>query len=140
MMTLQLLSFAVRVVVNAVLFAFPLRCAAQSPDENSSSQGSGTSASAIAALGTIIGYIGSETVDEEIFERLLWPERFYNSGSPLTLLKIAIFLPMGGPLHAAAIHSLISLRKNNLYRGALQGNMLGTPFYKIGRASCRERV
>ena len=87
------------------------------------------SAAVIGALGSIIGYLGSEVVEEEIFERLLWPERFYNTFSLATLLKFAFYFPMGGPLHAAAIHALNAFRKNNLYRGALHGHMLGTPFY-----------
>lgn len=112
---------------SAVAFlSLSLLCAAQSNDATSSHP---ASAAAIAALGTIIGYIGSEVVDEEIFERLLWPERFYNNSSLPALLKFVVFFPMGGPLHSAAIRSLMSLRANNLYRGALQGDMLGTSFY-----------
>ena len=118
------LPFANRAAIIAIS-TFPLFSTAQGDSSSSSS----ASATVIAALGTIVGYIGSEVVDEEIFERLLWPERFYNNASPLNLLKMAVFFPMGGPLHSAAIHALMSFRKNNLHRGILQGNMLGTPFY-----------
>ena len=117
--------FAVQSIVVA-LSAVPSPCSAQNNDSTSSSS---TSPAAIAALGTIIGYIGSEVVDEEIFERLLWPERFYNNASLRTLLEFAVFFPMGGPLHSAAIHALISLRKSKTYLGARQGHMLDTPFY-----------
>jgi hypothetical protein len=113
-------------------FPFFLACFAQ---DNGSSSSSGTSAAVIAALGTILGYLGSEAVDESIFERLLWPERFYNTASPLALLKIALCLPMGGPLHTAAIHTLKSFHEHNLYRGARKGDMLGSPFYNDLKAT-----
>ena len=30
------------------------------------------------ALGSIIGYLGAEIAEANIFDRLLWPQRFYN--------------------------------------------------------------
>lgn len=83
----------------------------------------------IGALGSIIGYLGAEAATESFFERLLWPERFYNDVSPYVLLRLALFLPMAGPLHGAALESLDTFRKNGLYLGLRRGNMLGTTFF-----------
>lgn len=82
------------------------------------------------ALGSVIGYVGAEVAEPEVFERLLWPQRFYNYLSPSTMLTTALTMPMGGPMHRAALETLDSFRKNGLYRGRCRGNMLGTAFYE----------
>lgn len=82
------------------------------------------------ALGAILGYVGAEAADAVLFERLLWPERFYNdSHNPSTLLKAALFLSMGGPMHAAALKTLEKMGKQGLYLGNGRGNLLGTAFF-----------
>ncbi|KAH8686528.1 hypothetical protein BGZ61DRAFT_479633 [Ilyonectria robusta] len=83
----------------------------------------------IGALGSIIGYLGAEAATESFFERLLWPERFYNDTHPYVLFILSICLPMAGPLHGAALESLDTFRKNGLYLGMRRGNMLGTTFF-----------
>ncbi|KAH6973136.1 hypothetical protein BKA56DRAFT_676921 [Ilyonectria sp. MPI-CAGE-AT-0026] len=83
----------------------------------------------IGALGSIIGYLGAEAATESFFERLLWPERFYNDTHPYALFVLSICLPMAGPLHGAALESLDTFRKNGLYLGMRRGNMLGTTFF-----------
>jgi hypothetical protein len=86
--------------------------------------------SAIAgALGSIIGYLGSEVAEPSVFERLLWPERFYNIVSCRNCVEMALFMPLGGPVHRAALSTLDIFRKKGLYEGAMQGHMLGTAFY-----------
>ena len=81
------------------------------------------------ALGAIIGYVGAEVVEVSTFERLLWPQRFYNHVTPGTLFLIVIASPSGGPLHKAALHTLDVFRSKGLYRGVQQGHMLGTAFF-----------
>lgn len=85
----------------------------------------------INALGSLLGYIGAEVVTPSIFERLLWPQRFYN-GYPSrlsTLGRIAFLMPMGGPLHKAALTTLDTLLTSGLFRGSGLGHMLGSPFF-----------
>lgn len=81
------------------------------------------------ALGSVIGYVGAEVAESTIFDRLLWPERFYNYASSRTLFLSALVMPMGGPLHKAALETLDAFRENGLYRGAKRGHMLGTAFF-----------
>jgi hypothetical protein len=62
--------------------------------------------SILSALGTLIGYIGAEAATDQVFERLLWPQRFWNGFTIYHALRVALFMPMGGPLHRAALHTL----------------------------------
>jgi hypothetical protein len=48
------------------------------------------------ALGSIIGYLGSEVAEVAIFERLLWPQRFYYNLTPKSAVGLAFTMPMGG--------------------------------------------
>ncbi|KAJ4152251.1 hypothetical protein NW754_004046 [Fusarium falciforme] len=32
----------------------------------------------VSALGAVLGYLGAEVAEESIFERILWPQRFFN--------------------------------------------------------------
>lgn len=82
-----------------------------------------------ASLGSIIGYLGAEVAEPTVFERLLWPQRFYNYCTPWTVIRMAFMLPMGGPLHKAALETLDAFRRRGLYRGTQQGHMLGTAFF-----------
>jgi hypothetical protein len=75
-----------------------------------------------AAIGSVIGYVGAEVAEEELFERLLWPQRFYNYLDLRTSLKYAFLIPMGGPLHRAALQVLDTQRtlqgkSNGAYAG-----------------------
>ncbi|KAB8276176.1 hypothetical protein BDV30DRAFT_236010 [Aspergillus minisclerotigenes] len=83
----------------------------------------------IGALGSVIGYLGAEASAESFFERLLWPQRFYNDADLFVLIRLALCLPMSGPLHGAALESLDTFRNNGLYFGMRRGDMLGTTFY-----------
>src|SRR5277367_4605913 len=82
------------------------------------------------ALGSIIGYLGAEVAEETLFERLLWPQRYYNDFNLLILFKMAFLMPMGGPLHRAALATLDLFRNKGLYLGRARGNMLGTAFMR----------
>jgi hypothetical protein len=80
------------------------------------------------ALGFVIGTLGSEVAERTLFECLLWPQRFYNDFNFFIFLKLMFLMPMGGPLHAAALETLDNLREHGLYLGRRRGNMLGTAF------------
>ncbi|KAK8042410.1 hypothetical protein PG994_012893 [Apiospora phragmitis] len=92
------------------------------------------------ALGAVLGYIGSEVAEVTTFERLLWPERFYNDASLPTILKQSLFMTMGGPLHSAALKTLDVFRTHGLYRGPGRGNLLGTAFYSDLKAQHTSRI
>ncbi|MCJ1387453.1 hypothetical protein MMC18_000296 [Xylographa bjoerkii] len=86
-------------------------------------------ASVISALGTLIGYLGAEAATVDLFERLLWPQRFYTGMTAKDTLLIGLGMPMGGPLHQAALHTLDKLYRAGLFKGPRLGNMLGTAFF-----------
>ncbi|KAH0366090.1 hypothetical protein KCU65_g5567, partial [Aureobasidium melanogenum] len=81
------------------------------------------------ALGTILGYLGAEVAEESVFERLLWPQRYYNDLNPIILLRLILLMSSGGPLHRAALETLTKFQENGLYLGETRGNMLGSAFY-----------
>lgn len=86
-------------------------------------------ASVTSALGTLIGYLGAEAATVDFFERLLWPQRFYTGVTLKNSLCIGLGIPMGGPLHQAALHTLDKCYRNGLFKGQRLGNMLGTAFF-----------
>ncbi|KAK1625385.1 hypothetical protein BDP81DRAFT_498916 [Colletotrichum phormii] len=88
------------------------------------------------ALGAVLGYLGAEVAGISLFERLLWPERFYNAVDAIALIRLALFMPMGGPLHRAALETLDKFRDHGLYKGRRRGDMLGTTFFS-DKASVR---
>lgn len=92
------------------------------------------SLAAFTALGTIVGYLGTEVGLRSIFERLLWPSRFFNDTRLPSVLGIALLMPMGGPIHKAAIEALDTFHERGLWRGLwrgrTEGNMLGSVFYQ----------
>lgn len=97
------------------------------------------------ALGAVLGYLGSEVAEVVLFERLFWPERYYNDFSFKVALQQCFLMTMGGPLHAAALKALDTFRENGLYMGTSRGDMLGTAFYadkhttySVGSADDRE--
>lgn len=89
-----------------------------------------TSSIAFGALGTLLGYVGAEVGSDAVFSRLLWPQRFYNTHHPANLLAFAVLMPMGGPMHKAAIAVLDQLIASGLNKGYCRGDMLGTTFYE----------
>lgn len=87
------------------------------------------------ALGSVVGYLGAEVAEEEVFEKLLWPQRFYNDCTAWSLVQQFFLMGMGGPMHRAALATLDDLRDHGLYLGPRRGDMLGTAFYKDSRKS-----
>ncbi|KAF2252749.1 hypothetical protein BU26DRAFT_515209 [Trematosphaeria pertusa] len=85
---------------------------------------------ALNAIGTLIGYIGTEVATDDFFDRLLWPRRSYNGFSWGHIPKVALLMPMGGPLHKAALSTLDDFYKHGLYERHQQGHMLGTSFFR----------
>ncbi|KAL9041441.1 MAG: hypothetical protein Q9180_001278 [Flavoplaca navasiana] len=90
----------------------------------------GSNAAILGALGTLIGYVGTEISVNDLFERLLWPQRHYNSPPTQALWKMAFLMPMGGPLHKAALRTLDTLHEKGLFKGSRRGHMLGTAFFR----------
>ncbi len=88
-----------------------------------------TASSATNALGTVLGYIGAEAATDEVFKRLLWPQRTYGNFSFSHIFRTALLLPTGGPLYKAALQALDCLRIHGLFQGREQGHMLGSPFF-----------
>ncbi|KAL8670782.1 MAG: hypothetical protein Q9168_004704 [Polycauliona sp. 1 TL-2023] len=87
------------------------------------------SASVTSALGTLIGYVGSEAATEDVFERLLWPQRFFNDFSWRDMIQVGLLNTMAGPMHKAALTTLDQFHQNGLFHGRSLGNMLGTAFF-----------
>lgn len=83
----------------------------------------------VGALGSVIGYLGGEVAEVTVFERLLWPQRYYNHLDFHNVLTTFALFPMGGPLHSAALKTLDKFRDNGLYSNYFQGHLLGTAFY-----------
>lgn len=92
------------------------------------------------ALGTLLGYLGAEVAEESTFERLLWPQRYYNDLSPRIFFQLVFLMPSGGPLHRAALQTLSKFQENGLYLGRARGNMLGSAFYRRLNVSCFART
>lgn len=80
-------------------------------------------------FGAVIGYIGGEAATMDWFERLLWPQRFFSGFRLASVWSVALLLPMGGPLHKAALNTLDNIYHHGLFKGAYRGHMLGTPFF-----------
>ncbi|KAK6501022.1 hypothetical protein TWF506_003777 [Arthrobotrys conoides] len=83
----------------------------------------------IGAIGAVIGYLGAEVAEPTLFDRLLWPQRYYNNASVYDVLVLLILMPMGGPLHRAALQTLDQFRENGLYWGRCRGHMLNSAFF-----------
>lgn len=89
----------------------------------------GSNATVLAALGTSIDYLGTEISVNDLFERLLWPQRYYNNPPAHSIWRIAFLIPMGGPLHKAALRTLDTFDENGMFKGSRRGHMLGTAFF-----------
>ncbi|KAL1639153.1 hypothetical protein SLS58_008240 [Diplodia intermedia] len=94
------------------------------------SAGNDTASRNLSALGTLIGYVGAEAATVHLFERLLWPQRFWNRLTFRNAVLTALFMPMGGPLHKAALQTLDEFFAHGLFKGDRQGHMLGTAFFR----------
>ncbi|CEI60178.1 hypothetical protein FVEN_g6362 [Fusarium venenatum] len=84
---------------------------------------------AISALGALLGYVGAEAATTAPFGHLLWPQRHLDHPSWQSAFMAALLMPMGGPLHKAALETFDTLHRHGLFRGAYKGHMLGTAFF-----------
>ncbi|KAF2429409.1 hypothetical protein EJ08DRAFT_278234 [Tothia fuscella] len=56
--------------------------------------------------------IGALCADGSLIERLLWPERYYNNlANGMTMLKLALLTPSGGPILSLVVASLARINK-----------------------------
>lgn len=84
---------------------------------------------AVAALSALLGYVGAEAATTTPFEHLFWPQRHLSNFSWHDALAAALLLPMGGPLHKAALSTFDTLHQHGIFKGARRGHMLGTAFF-----------
>lgn len=88
------------------------------------------SVAAFTALGTIVGYLGTEVASPSIFDRMLWSSRYFNDRSLKSFIAYVFLMPIGGPVHKAAVEALDRLVDAGLWKGYCRGDMLGTAFLK----------
>ncbi|PYH88868.1 hypothetical protein BO71DRAFT_124301, partial [Aspergillus ellipticus CBS 707.79] len=88
-----------------------------------------TLSTTLSAASTLIGYIGTEVATTSNFHRVLWPQRSYNNFSFSNAWKPALLMPLGGPLHTAALKTIDQFFTNGLFQGPDLGHMLGTAFF-----------
>ncbi|KUI55250.1 hypothetical protein VP1G_02646 [Cytospora mali] len=81
------------------------------------------------AFGSLLGYVGAEAVTTASFENLLWPQRSLSNFKASRLPWLALLMPMGGPMHKAALKVLDTIYSYGLLKGHQQGHMLGTAFF-----------
>lgn len=95
------------------------------------------SLAAFTALGSIVGYVGTEVARSSIFDRVLWPFRFWNMVDFKSLAATALYHPAGGPIHKAAVEAMDTIVRDGLLRGYCRGDMLGTVFFHDSGESYR---
>ncbi|ROW03790.1 hypothetical protein VMCG_05395 [Cytospora schulzeri] len=121
---------------NLIPFLLPTASSAQQKVMSASPLSGGNTSSSLTgdntvfgAFGSLLGYIGAEAVTTASFEDLLWPQR---SLSNFTVSKVAwqaLLMPMGGPMHKAALNVFDIVYRHGLLKGRQQGHMLGTAFF-----------
>ena len=84
----------------------------------------------VTALGALLGYVGSQAATTALFEQLLWPQRHLANPSWRSAVMAALLMPMSGPLHKAASEVFDTLYRDDIFRDAYRGHMLGTAFFK----------
>ncbi|KAJ5933744.1 hypothetical protein N7454_006073 [Penicillium verhagenii] len=82
------------------------------------------------AFGAVIGYIGAEAATDIWFSSLLWPQRSFSYLTFRSIPTLALLMPMGGPLHKAALGTFDIANARGLLKGAHEGHMLGTSFFE----------
>jgi hypothetical protein len=82
-------------------------------------------------IGILIGYFAGEVGKARDFERLFWVQRYYYAIDPLSLVRAAFLLPMGGVLHKATLEALDKLHAKGLMSlKSARGHMLGSCFFR----------
>ncbi|OQD75898.1 hypothetical protein PENDEC_c005G00068 [Penicillium decumbens] len=82
------------------------------------------------AFGAVLGYIGAEAATDIWFSSLLWPQRSFSHLTLRSIPTLALLMPLGGPLHKAALSTFDIAYARGLLKGAHEGHMLGTSFFK----------
>ncbi|KAJ5080929.1 hypothetical protein N7456_013639 [Penicillium angulare] len=82
------------------------------------------------AFGAVLGYIGAEAATDIWFSSLLWPQRSFSHLPIRSIPALALLMPMGGPLHKAALGTFDIANARGLLKSAHEGHMLGTSFFK----------
>ena len=85
-------------------------------------------------LGFVIGSVRSHVASDSAFDKMLWPERYYQTKSIMKLTMIGLTGSMLGPFQTAAIRVKNGFRDNGLFRGSQEGDMLGTAFFEDSEA------
>jgi len=60
---------------------------------------------------------------------MLWASRFFNDSRLKSFIVYAFLMPIGGPMHKAAVEALGNLHEAGLWKGFCHGDMLGTAFF-----------
>ncbi|KAI8710872.1 hypothetical protein NCS52_01530000 [Fusarium sp. LHS14.1] len=95
--------------------------------DNATEPGSGDPFGAFNAL---LGYLGGQAATTIIFERLLWPQRYFSCFRPACVPKLAFLFSMAGPLSPTALEVIDTAFCHGLFNGVQQGHMLGSAFYQ----------
>lgn len=98
------------------------------------------STSLFTALEFIIGNVGSNLGSDVAFVRLLWPERYYNSTSFWDLTLMGLTMSAAAPLQAASKRAMDDFLRNGLFKGAKEGDMLGTAFFEDSKSKYKAFV
>ena len=118
------------VLIFSVVFTLTVLIATTAtPHDRGSTSEQPASAAVFGAVGTIIGYFGIEIGSDSLFERLLWPTRFYNTLNPSALFQLTMLTPMGGPLLRPAVRVIDKFIAARMHWEKRQGDPLGTAFY-----------
>lgn len=89
------------------------------------------------ALGFIVGNVGSNLASEVTLARMLWPERYYHTKSPWKLAVMGLTMSAAGPFQAAGKRAMDGFLRNGLFKGAKEGDMLGTAFFEDSQTGYR---
>lgn len=88
-------------------------------------------------LGFVVGDVGGVLASEVTLGRMLWPERYYHTTSPWKLSVMGLTMSTAGAFQAAGKRAMDRCLHNNLFKGAKEGDMLGTAFFEDSRTGYR---
>lgn len=88
-------------------------------------------------FGFLVGNIGSDLASKVTLGRMLWPERYYHTTSPWKLAMVGLTMSAAGAFQAAGKQAIDRFLHNGLFKGAKEGDMLGTAFFEDSRTGYR---
>jgi len=88
-------------------------------------------------LGFVVGDVGGVLASEVTLGRMLWPERYYHTTSPWKLSVMGLTMSTAGAFKAAGKRAMDRFLHNGLFKGAKEGDMLGTAFFEDSRTRYR---